>query len=392
MNSVSTDHHSPPPDEKPGLYVHVPFCERKCPYCAFFSVPKPALIPDYLDALSLEAELYREGWPDEFDTLYLGGGCPSMLNADELAWLVDTLRRRFAFSEGAEMTVEANPEHLSPPKLAVMGHLGVNRLSLGAQSLDPGDLDWLGRRHTPEQVVQAVEAAREQGLADVGLDLIYGLPGRSADHWRRVMDAAVALAPTHISAYQLTIEPRTVLQRRHRQGRVRLPADGDAADLFRLTHDHLAAAGFEHYEISSFAVRGFRSSHNQKYWRRAPYLGLGPAAHSYVAGRRWWNFSSLKKYLAALRAGDRPVGEAETLTPAQARLETLMLGLRTSDGIDLLAWRRDFGRDLLADAHPAVARLMEDGLLRLEGGRLKPTPRGMLLADQLPDRLDPGPG
>ncbi len=391
MNSVPTDHQPPSADERPGLYVHVPFCERKCPYCAFFSVPKPALIPDFLDGLRVEAELYREEWPDEFDTLYLGGGCPSLLDGDQLARLMDTLRRCFTLDPDAEITVEANPEHLTPAKLAVMRQLGVNRLSLGAQSLDQADLTWLGRGHTPAQVVRAVALARERGLADVGLDLIYGLPGRTADHWRRIMDDAVALAPTHLSAYQLTIEPRTVLARRVARGEVQLPDDAASADLFLLTHDHLAAAGFEHYEISSFARPGFRSRHNQKYWRRTPYLGLGPAAHSHAAGRRWWNFSSLKKYLAALRDEQQPKGAEEELTPAQARLETLMLGLRITDGIDLTAWRRDFGRDLLADAHRAVAGLMEDGLLRLAGGRLKPTPRGMLLADQLPGQLDPGP-
>lgn len=391
MSSVPTDPSPPCPDEKPGLYVHVPFCARKCPYCGFFSVPKPRLIPDFLDALGREAELYKADWPDGFDTLYLGGGCPSLLSGPQLDQLLAVVRSAFQFTPDVEVTLEANPEHVSPEALAAWRTAGINRLSLGAQSLDQGDLAWLGRRHGPADVVRAVAAARDAGITDLGLDLIYGLPGRTTAHWRGVVQAALALEPTHVSAYQLTVEPRTLLARRVARGEVACPGEDEQAESFLTTHDLLTTTGYEHYEISSFAREGRRSRHNQKYWRRTPYLGLGPAAHSHAAGERWWNVSSLRKYLAALGRGSSPKAGHERLTRDQIRLETLMLGLRTADGLDLAAWRREFGRDLLADAHLAVAGLMEDGLLWLAGGRLRPTPRGMLLADRLPEMLDPGP-
>jgi oxygen-independent coproporphyrinogen-3 oxidase len=386
---VPTEPHQPIQDERPGLYVHVPFCSQKCPYCGFFSVPKPKLIPAFLEALRIEAVLFREKWPEEFDTLYLGGGCPSLLTGPQLEQLLGIMRANFRLAARTEITLEANPEHVSARTTADWRAAGIDRLSLGAQSLDRADLDWLGRRHTPEQVVGSVELARAAGFEDIGLDLIYGLPGQTPDQWSGVIQAALALKPSHVSAYQLTVEPRTPLARRVARSEVVMPGDGEQADLFLLTHDLFTRAGYDHYEISSFARDGKRSRHNQKYWRRIPYLGLGPAAHSFRDGQRWWNFSSLKKYLAALNSGGRPTSEQEILTPAQARLETLMLGLRIADGIDLAAWREDFGRDLLADAHLTVARLMEDGLLRLRDGRLQPTPRGMLVADQMPGQLDP---
>jgi putative oxygen-independent coproporphyrinogen III oxidase len=389
VSSVPTECFPPPFDEKPGLYVHVPFCARKCPYCGFFSVPKPALIPAFLDALRVEAELYRTAWPDRFDTLYLGGGCPSLLSGPQLDQLLGIVRSAFRFTPEAEVTLEANPEHVTPGAPAAWRAAGINRLSLGAQSFNESDLAWLGRRHGPADVERAVAAARAAGFKDLGLDLIYGLPGRTPDHWPGVLQAALALEPTHVSAYQLTVEPRTLLARRVARGEVVCPGEDEQADLFLITHDLLTGAGYEHYEISSFARRGKRSRHNQKYWRRADYLGLGPAAHSLRAGRRWWNFSSLKQYLAALGAGRRPAAAGEDLTRGQVRLETLMLGLRTADGLDLAAWRREFGGDLPAES--AVGRLAAEGLVRIEDGRLKPTPAGMLLADRMPEMLDPGP-
>ena len=374
----------------PGLYVHVPFCRRKCPYCGFFSVPSTRGVDAYLAGLEAEAGLYGADWRRPFETLYLGGGCPSLLNLDQLQWLIETLRRHFEFAPDIELTIEANPEHLDLEKLAGYLRLGVGRLSLGAQSMDDGELGWLGRNHSASQVVNAARQARRAGFENISLDLIYALPGRTEEDWLNVLNRALALEPAHLSCYQLSFEPRTLLEARRKRGLVQ-PADEDTERrLFLLTHERLTAAGFEHYEVSNFARPGRVSAHNHKYWSGAAYLGLGPSAHSFDEYRRWWNPDSLKKYVAALGSGRSPVAEREVLSEPQRRLETIALSLRTSDGIDLTAFRDRFGIDLLGACHLVVADLVDRGLAVLDKGRLALTPRGWLVADALVGLIDPG--
>ncbi|MGA7577611.1 MAG: radical SAM family heme chaperone HemW [Desulfobaccales bacterium] len=391
-----------------GLYVHVPFCQSKCPYCDFFSITSAALIPAYLSALDKEAKIYAQkpanagtGVPSRkykkpvkaqtkacgyqnsnfssFDTLFLGGGTPSLLSGAQIAGLVQGVRRHLSFASAIEFTLEANPDDISREKLLLWRDLGVNRLSLGAQSFDEAELAFLKRRHTAAQTLEAVSLIRAAGFENLGLDLIYGLPGQTPDAWLKTLKQALVSAPEHLSCYQLTLAPGTPLSRRAAGGRLALPDEETQRALFLLTCEFLTGRGFLQYEVANFA-RGeeYRCRHNLKYWRRQPYLGLGPAAHSFQGGRRWWNHRGLSAYAAALAAGRAPRAGHEALTPEQVRLETLYLGFRTREGVDLKVIESHSGWG------EVLSRLQDEGLLRLTGGRVAATPRGLVIADRLP--------
>ncbi len=376
-----TDH--PGAGGLPGLYVHIPFCLRKCGYCGFFSVTDRECFPEFLTALGREAALHGPGW-GRFDSLHIGGGTPSLLPADDLVRLLDDLRTCFTIDPAAEITVEVNPGDVDPQYLRTLRSAGVNRLTIGCQSFDDAVLAFLGRRHTARQALAAVEAARGAGFANIGLDLIFGIPGQSADHWRQTLAGACSLGPDHLSCYQLTIEAGTPFARRHNSGEIALPDDETQADLFLATSRTLADKGFLQYEVSNFArSRGTESRHNSKYWRHTPYLGLGPAAHSFDGRRRWWNVRSVEGYIAELRAGRLPAAESELLTADQLRTEALFLGMRTSEGVNLGEFRRRFGQDLRGEKADLIARLAKEGLVELRDGCLRPTRAGMAVSDSL---------
>jgi putative oxygen-independent coproporphyrinogen III oxidase len=360
-----------------GLYVHVPFCQRKCPYCDFASGTDLALVADWLRAIQQEMGLYRDVAPT-FDTLYLGGGTPSLLAAEQLAVLLESLQEQFTFVPDTEITLEANPDDLTLDILKGYRELGVNRLSLGVQSFHDRELNFLGRRHDAAQALRAPAWSREAGFANLGLDLIYGLPGQTLDRWKRNLETALSFCPEHLSCYQLTVEAGTPLARRQAEAQFQLLSEETEREFFLFTSRFLEEAGYLHYEISNFA-RGseYRSRHNGKYWNHTPYLGLGPAAHSYRDGRRWWNHRSLKDYCQALSKGEAPVADRETLNPEQTRLEALYLGLRTREGVAL---------DLLLDARRGKIGLQEivrAGLAEVKDGRLVPTREGLVVADRL---------
>ena len=395
----------------PGLYVHVPFCQTKCPYCDFYSITSPELISAYLSALEKEAQIYRTRMQSNggtgvspvraqakacgyhhttppFDSLYLGGGTPSLLNAEQLAALVANLRRHFAFAPDTEFTLEANPDDVTSEKLKLWRDLGINRLSLGVQSFDEAELVFLQRRHTARQTRRALELIRAAGFENLGLDLMYGLPGQSPDTWLQTLETALSFRPEHLSCYQLTIaagetpSPPTPFARRLARGELTLPDEEVQREFFLLTRQFLADRGYLQYEISNFA-RGeeYLSRHNRKYWNHTPYLGLGPAAHSYQAGRRWWNFSSVAQYIAALNADEAPVAGSEDLTPEQLRLEALCLGFRTREGVALE----------VIQGHPrwrlVLSELTQAGLVRQADGRVAATAQGLVVADRLPLRF-----
>jgi oxygen-independent coproporphyrinogen-3 oxidase len=363
----------------PGLYVHVPFCKSKCPYCAFDSITSPFLIPAYLDGIEREAALRAGLFPGPFDTVYLGGGTPTVLSAGQTVRLLAGLRRSLRIAEGAEVTVEANPGDASFERLKLLRGLGVNRLSLGVQSLRDRELRFLGRRHTADQALAAYAEARRAGFSNVSIDLIYALPRQDWPRWRETLEAAVALRPEHLSCYQLTIDERSPFGWMAADGKLVAAGEDAQADLFLATSAFLEDAGYVHYEVSSFALNDARRSrHNAKYWVRAPCLGLGPSAHSFAGTRRWWNPRGVDAWRRALSEGRDPSDGSEDLTPEQARLEAVSLGMRTRDGIAL---------DVL-DGVPGldarVERLASAGLVGVEGGRVRPTRQGMLVADRLP--------
>lgn len=388
-----------PAGEAAGLYLHVPFCSAVCPYCDFAVTVGGTVAHDkYRRALLAEIALVEaaggRAWGAAADSVYFGGGTPSALALaalDEvLAALAERLGVRRAGAAAARVFFEANPEDVTAESAAAWRRLGVATVSLGVQSFDAEPLAFLGRRHDPPAARRAFEAARAAGFDTVSLDLIYGWPGQTPERWRRDLEAAIALEPDHLSCYQLTVEPGTAFGHRRARGALVEMPDDDQAALFRLTHTLLADAGYPAYEVSSFA-RGpeHRSRHNAKYWRHAPYLGLGPSAHSFDGtARRWWNERRLAPWRAAVEAGRLPWGGGETLDRGQLALERLMLGLRTAEGVDLATFRRRFGVDLGEVNAELVGRLAADGLARVEGERLVLTLDGWVVADGLAERFE----
>ena len=361
-----------------GLYIHIPFCKTKCPYCDFYSETSTSLIPELLRAVKKEALLYRDQF-SSFDTLYLGGGTPTVLDETELTSLIEYLFKTFCFAPDAEITIEANPNDITREKLSVLRTLGVNRVSLGVQSFDEQDVAFLRRRHTVEESVAALALIRASGFTSTGIDLIYGIPGQTMAAWRATLQQAVSFQPEHISCYQLTVAAGTAFQEMKERGQLRLPEEEESETLFLTTARFLEENGYLHYEISNFA-RGEenRSRHNQKYWQHVPYLGLGPSAHSFQDGKRWWNVRSIKKYCASLEEGRAPVEGSEQLSAEQFALESLYLGLRTRDGIDLARVRSSHITDTV------LPQLLKDDYVKITGTRVVPTKKGFLVADQLP--------
>jgi oxygen-independent coproporphyrinogen III oxidase len=376
-----TDH--PEAGSPPGIYIHIPFCVQKCGYCGFSSTTDRALIPDFLMALSSEAFSYRELW-NRFDTLYIGGGTPSVLTTDDLGRMIDNIRTAFTIASGAEITVEVNPGDIHAAYLRRMRVAGVNRLNIGCQSFDDKTLVFLGRRHTARQAGESIRLAREAGFDNIGIDLIYGIPGQSITRWRETLGEALSFAPDHLSCYQLTIEEGTPLAELCRKGEVTLPDDAIQADFFLMTSRMLEESGYDHYEVSNFAhLSDTQSHHNKKYWNHTPYLGLGPSAHSFDGSRRWWNTRSVDAYIRNLAAGRSPVSASELLTVEQMRLETLFLGFRTGRGVHLADYKSRFGQDLILEKAKILKRLGEEGLVEIHDGFLRPTRSGMAVADSL---------
>jgi len=372
-----------------GLYVHVPFCRKKCRYCDFYSIPSTALVAEWLEALEKEASLYKDRFPF-FDTLYVGGGTPTLLATDELARLVEILRRNFALCPEAEITLEANPNDVTLERLLFFREIGFNRISLGVQSMDDRELAFLGRRHTARQAARAMERVRESGFPGFGVDLIYGLPGQTDAECRRTLQETLAFSPGHISCYQLTVSERTPLWKMREAGLFTMPDEEQEIRLFLAASEVLEGQGYVHYEVSNYARNPRNGSqqaagknpnvcrHNSKYWERAPYLGLGPSAHSFQGDTRWWNQRSVREYCQDLNLGRRPVQGSEHLSEEQAALERLSLQLRTREGTPI----RELGRYEKTDR--VLPGLLEAGLLEVIGERAVPTREGFLVADRLP--------
>ncbi|GAB6906684.1 radical SAM family heme chaperone HemW [Desulfosarcina cetonica] len=371
-----------------GIYIHVPFCQAKCPYCDFYSVTDPRRIPAYIDALLSEIA-HRHGAMASADTVYFGGGTPSLLSPGQIERVLDTLRERFIIAADAEITLEVNPGTVDSESLHGYRRVGVNRLNIGLQSINDSSLRFLGRIHTAVQARTTFHGARAAGFDNIGLDLIYGLPGQAWPAWRTELEAVVALGAEHLSCYTLTLEAHTPLMQKVNQGLVSAPDEAQVGDLFVLTIDWLNAHGYPQYEISNFARRSpgnridRRSRHNRKYWNFAPYLGFGPAAHSYRDNRRWWNHRDLSAYLADLRAGHLPVAETEILTREQQLIEAIYLGLRQTDGIDTVCFRQRFGFDFFDHFGNTLVFLRERGWVRTEQGRVRLTGQGMRWLEQV---------
>lgn len=378
----------------PGLYLHIPFCSAICPYCDFAVLTGGRQRrARFVDHLLSEIDLWKadaSAFPG-IDTIYFGGGTPSALEPGDLARILESARRSLSVRDDAWVFFEANPEDVTPESVRAWRDLGVRFLSLGIQSLDGDALRFLGRRHTPEEARRSVELARTAGFETVSIDLIYGLPGQSLEDWRRGLEEAVALEPDHLSCYQLTIHEGTPFGFRLARGKMTELPEEAQGEFFLFTHQFLRDAGIPGYEVSNFARSPeHRSRHNQKYWHHVPYLGLGPSAHSFSGNRRWWNERKINPYETRIEAGERPVAGSEELAQRDLALETVMLGLRTVDGIDLPRLHKRYGVDLLKRNEPLVERLVREGLLRAEDGRLTPSLAGLAVTDSLARAFDLG--
>ncbi|MCB1054679.1 MAG: radical SAM family heme chaperone HemW [Acidobacteria bacterium] len=390
-----------PRHDGPGLYLHVPFCSAICPYCDFSVLTGGETAHRrFVDTLLAEAELWREDAhrlaPGRFDTLYLGGGTPSALAPAELARLLDGVAARLPLRSDVWIFLEANPEDVDRRSLDAWRDLGVRTLSLGVQSFDPASLAFLGRRHDPATARRSVGEALATGFHTVSVDLIFGLPRQGSASWGRDLDTLVELSPQHLSCYQLTIHEGTPFGFRARRGELAELAEDAQGELYAQAHEVLAAAGWSAYEVSSFARSPeHHSRHNRKYWRHVPYLGLGPSAHSFELGapgraRRWWNERKLGAWTRRVEARDKPLAGEEGLAAEQLALEAVFLGLRTAAGLDLEAVRRRWGVDLAALNRERFAAWVEAGFVDRAGGVLRPTPRGLAVADGLAASVELG--
>jgi oxygen-independent coproporphyrinogen-3 oxidase len=328
-------------------------------------------------------EMYRNRF-HPFDTVYIGGGTPSLLSPQQLEQILTNIREKFDLSSKPEITIEANPADLNRSYLESIREIGINRINIGVQSFDEKVLDFLGRRHSLKQAISAIEASKKAGFRNMGLDLIYGVPEQDIESWLDTLKQAVAFSPEHLSCYQLTLETKTPLGKRYQAGEFSIPGEELQYEFFMKTSEFLEDAGYNHYEVSNFA-RGkeYTSRHNQKYWDHSPFLGLGPSAHSFQCNQRWWNHHSLDQYLATINAGNLPVEETETLTMEQLRLEALYLGLRTKKGIFFQDFSNQYHYDLFTEKKGILAKLEEEGFISIQDGYLYPTQTGLAVADSL---------
>jgi len=373
-----------------GLYVHIPFCRHKCNYCSFVSYQsRETDIAVYLCALKAELAQRVDGRP--MRSIYFGGGTPSLLSPEQLEDILAAIASLTAVDKAAEITIEANPGTLDAAYLTAVRGLGVNRLSLGAQSMNNRELDLLGRIHKAAEVQEAVHCARSAGFENLNLDFIYGLPGQGLADWQRTLDEAIAMTPEHLSLYALTLEVETPMWRAIKEKS--LPdIDPDlSADQYEMAEDLLAAYGYRHYEISNWAEEGRECRHNMVYWQNQPYLGVGVAAHSWLDGHRLANTGNLDEYLAAF-AGKRPLlPDMDEVIGLDLELaETVILGLRLEAGVDINSLKNRFGIDVLSYYSQPIREMVDSGLMKHTGEYIRLTRRGRLLSNEVFWRILPG--
>lgn len=372
-----------------GLYLHAPYCTSHCTYCDFFTRPWAGEEVSRRFARALAAEIpvsARETGVEgrEVDTVYLGGGTPSLIDPCDLGSILDAAAGVFRILPGAEITLEANPESAGPARLREYRLLGVNRLSLGVQSFHPPILALLGRGHTASKAGEAIGAARRAGFENLNLDLMLALPGQDAASLASDLRAVLAARPEHVSAYLLEMDKESALKARIARGEIAAPSEEVAADLYTRVRETLGTAGYVQYEISNFALPGRECRHNLKYWTDLPFLGLGPSAWSYLGGRRFRVRRDLEGYLASCEHGVPPLREEEPPAPGDRMDEAIFAGLRLLEGIDLDRIRRTYGvADPLAGRRSELEDLAAEGLLRIEGDRLRLTERGLPLANEV---------
>ncbi|MGD8411934.1 MAG: radical SAM family heme chaperone HemW [Desulfobacterales bacterium] len=376
-----------PESQRAGLYIHIPFCVRKCPYCDFYSETDLSLRPRFIEALMAEMEMVSaQGL--SFDTLYIGGGTPSVYDYHDIDQIVAAALQNFDLQPDSEITIEVNPGTTSIEQLKGCREAGINRINIGVQSFNQRHLDFLGRIHTAAESHKAITDADQAVFKNIGLDLIYGLPEQSRGDWLADLKQAVAYNPTHLSCYMLTYEKGTPLHSHLENGRIQALSDDYVRELFEATIEFLEDNGYFQYEISNFAWIGKDgksriSRHNFKYWTLAPYIGLGPSAHSFIKSQRYWNHSRVDRYLAAIESGQTPIADREVLTREQELIEAIYLGLRMTQGIDLVGFRKKFEIDFSRSFKDAIADLENKNYLKVGTTHAALTQQGRAFLDSI---------
>jgi oxygen-independent coproporphyrinogen-3 oxidase len=372
--------------KRAGIYIHIPFCRSRCSYCDFATGAYDGPLAErYVTAVAQEISSFKAVEETlEVETIYFGGGTPSLLTSSQVERLLDAVRRRFRVTADAEVTMEMNPGTVTLQTLRDLARLGLNRASFGAQTFDDRELRRLGRVHNAADVRRTISDLRDAGFSNVSFDLIAGLPAQTLSAWSRNLDEALQLRPEHLSLYLLEVHEGTPLAEQIRRGAQPAPDDDTAAEMYLLMLDRTAGAGYGHYEISNFCLPGFESRHNTKYWTGEAVFGFGCSAHSFDGeARRWANERDAARYTALVEAGRGAVVERVELDEREAQAEAVFLGLRMMRGLSLRQYRARFGKDLRAEYASDLARLSEAGLISIEDERLKLTPSGALLSNEV---------
>ena len=372
-----------------GLYIHIPFCKSRCIYCAFYSTTAEQMKQAYVDAVCREMELRKAVYEKEgkdvgktLATVYLGGGTPSQLSPTQLQQLFDTIARHYDVSDDAEITIECNPDDVTEAFAELLRSLPVNRVSMGAQTFDDDRLQFIHRRHTSEQVTTAIQRLRKKGIHNISIDLMYGFPDETLEEWEYDIQQALALNVEHISAYALTYEEGTPLYRLLEEGKVKEIDEERSLAMYDRLIDRLQEAGYEHYEISNFSRKGWRSRHNSSYWQLVPYIGIGVAAHSYDGRRRQWNIADINSYINHIQQGIVPA-EEELLDKDSRYNDHVMLALRTCEGLDLST----LDSDERSYCEETAKKFVLDGLLVKTDNHLRLSRKGLFVSDMIMSEL-----
>jgi len=370
-----------------GIYFHIPFCKVKCNYCDFYRSTDLSYIPALLQAIEKELSIRKDYLTDrKIETIYFGGGTPSLLKKDQITGLLNLIYSNFDVAPNAEITFEANPDDLSPEYLAQLNSSAINRLSIGIQSFSDNDLRFMGRRHTAQQAIDAVKNAQNAGFNNISIDLIYGIPGMSFLQWQRNLKQAFDLKVQHLSAYHLTYHEGTVLWSNLQKGILTEVLEDESLQQFEELIAQSAGRDFIQYEISNFALEGYYSKHNSSYWKQVEYLGLGPSAHSYNKTTRYWNPSDTMAYLKAIQEG-KLAGDYEVLSLTDQFNDYLITSLRTIWGLDKAVIEKEFGKEMLDYFNNSIQRLLTSGVIEERDNRVYITKKGIFISDSIIEEL-----
>jgi putative oxygen-independent coproporphyrinogen III oxidase len=375
------------PTSSAGIYIHIPFCKKKCPYCDFYSITDLSRIFSFVRSAVKEIQMIDTQLP-MVDSIYFGGGTPSLMEAEYVFTFLESLHQKFKLSNDLEATIEVNPGTITPEKLKGYLAAGVNRINIGIQSFKGALLKTLGRIHLESEAIACFDLARQAGFENIGIDLIYGIPGQTAKMWKEDLKTAIRLSPEHISCYLLSYEPGVPMTQALDKGKIHALPEKKTAGLFEMTRRILTDAGYIHYEISNYAKSlTLRSRHNLKYWTFAPYVGIGPSAHSFADNRRSWNVQSVDDYVSRIESGSLPCAGSEMPDACQQATEVVYLGLRCAQGICINEFERRFAINFQKLFGRTIAMFEADDYMTLTDGFCRLTSKGMRFLDSIADRL-----